>query len=149
MKISRTIVYALQATIALSEGRRNIPISCRQLAGGGKMPQRFLLQILRSLVAKGVLRSVIGATGGYYLARSPDQITLLQILDAFENPLTVPSIPELPGIAPMARKRLTACVAESAFAARQELEKITIDDLIRSSAQSTQILSGGFSSNLN
>ncbi len=56
MKISRTIIYAVQVTIALSEIGRDKPVSSRQLADDGKMPERFLPQILRNLVTHGVLR---------------------------------------------------------------------------------------------
>lgn len=147
MKISRTIVYAVQATVALSQARCNVPISCRQLADSGQMPERFLLQILRSLVANGVLCSVMGSSGGYYLARTPEEITLLDILDAFDNPLTIPSFPELPGLTSTVRDRLVTCVAESSFAARQELEKITLEDLISSSPRSSRFLNRGLKAN--
>ena len=118
--------------MVLARTSPNVPIACRQLAESGQMPERFLLQILRGLVANGVLHSVIGTSGGYYLARSPNQITLLQIFDAFENPLTTPQMPDLPGIDPRVARQLSACVEESAFAARQEFAKLTVADLIRS-----------------
>lgn len=58
MKLTRTISYAVQAMIALSELDRSTPVSGRQLADYGKLPEKFLLQILRNLVANGVLCSV-------------------------------------------------------------------------------------------
>ena len=51
------------------------------------MPDRFLLQILRNLVAHGLLRSTRGVIGGYTLARSTDEISLLDIIEAVEGPV--------------------------------------------------------------
>jgi Rrf2 family protein len=51
------------------------------------MPDRFLLQILRNLVAHGLLRSTRGVIGGYALARSPEEISLLDIIEAVEGPV--------------------------------------------------------------
>ena len=50
MKLSLTIAYAVQATLELAHGESNRPIPCSQLAERGKIPSRFLLQILCRLV---------------------------------------------------------------------------------------------------
>ena len=47
MKLSRTVSYALQATLQLAQSDSSGPIPCSRLAAQGKMPERFLLQILR------------------------------------------------------------------------------------------------------
>jgi Rrf2 family transcriptional regulator, cysteine metabolism repressor len=144
MKLSRTIAYAVQATIGLSHTSRIRPVSSRQLAIRGHMPERFLLQIMRDLVSHGVVCSTIGVSGGYWLARSPAEISLCQIIGAFEDSVTSPSIPELPGITPLARERLLACVAESTLAARQHLEKLTLADLIQSPPSLGSAVSGNY-----
>jgi Rrf2 family protein len=50
------------------------------------MPERFLLQILRNLVTHGILRSTRGVEGGYSLTRPPEQISLLDVIEAIEGP---------------------------------------------------------------
>src|SRR5687768_11926120 len=87
MKLSCTIAYAVQATLELAHAEPNRPIACGKIAKRGKMPKRFLLQILRHLVKHKVLCSARGVGGGYYLARAPDKITLLDIVEAIEVPL--------------------------------------------------------------
>jgi hypothetical protein len=57
MKLSRTVAYALQATLLLAKDTSRMPVACSKLAVEGKMPERFLLQILRNLVNHGLLRS--------------------------------------------------------------------------------------------
>ena len=51
------------------------------------MPERFLLQILRNLVARGVLSSTRGVDGGYWLDRSPEDISLLEVIEAIDGPM--------------------------------------------------------------
>ncbi|QEL15814.1 RrF2 family transcriptional regulator [Limnoglobus roseus] len=49
------------------------------------IPQRFLVQILLQLKGAGLVSSTRGAAGGYHLARSPEQITLANILDVIDR----------------------------------------------------------------
>ena len=85
MKVSRTVAYALHAMLQLAQTDSENPVPCSQLACEGKMPERFLLQILRNLVTHNLLLSTRGVDGGYTLIHPPEEITLMDILDAFEN----------------------------------------------------------------
>lgn len=87
MKMSRTFSYAVKAVVSLAENGTREPIPCSRLAKEGQMPERFLLQILRSLVTKGILRSTRGVEGGYTLVRSPDEVSLLDVFEAIEGPM--------------------------------------------------------------
>jgi Rrf2 family protein len=89
MKLPKTAIYAIKAMIYLAE--REAPSDramapCHQIAEAGDMPERFLLQILRSLATAGLLRSSRGIEGGFGLARRPDEVTLLEIVEAVEGP---------------------------------------------------------------
>jgi Rrf2 family protein len=87
MKFSRSVVYAVQATMHLASAQSERPVPCRRLATEGQMPERFLLQILRSLVRHGILHSTRGVDGGYSLDRSPQDISLLDVIEAIDGPL--------------------------------------------------------------
>ena len=87
MKISRNIAYAVQATIELARAEPNCPVPCSRLAKHGNLPERYLPQVLRQLVTRGILNSTIGVDGGYCLCKSPAEITLLDIIDSFDNAL--------------------------------------------------------------
>ena len=89
MKISRTVTYAVSATMQLAREQSGSPVPCSRLAAEGNMPERFLLQILRNLVTCGVLRSTRGVEGGYSLARPPEEISVLEIIEAAEGPLEI------------------------------------------------------------
>jgi Rrf2 family protein len=135
MRLSRTIAYAVHAALQLGRAEPRVPIPCSQLSRDGQMPERFLLQILRSLVTHGVLQSTRGVEGGYCLSRPPDDITLRDIVEAFDNPLD-PTLPELAGLNSRVRERLLSTLLCVSSAARRELEKLSLADLLRLDTES-------------
>jgi len=52
------------------------------------MPRRFLLHILRDLAKQGILQSIRGGGGGFLLHRQPEQISLLDVIEAIDGPLS-------------------------------------------------------------
>lgn len=62
-------------------------ISARAIAHQFGMPLPQLMNILKKLAAAGMLQSQRGASGGYELARAPEQITLLQVVVVMEGPV--------------------------------------------------------------
>lgn len=86
MKLSRTVAYAVRATLQLAEKQSASPVPCSELASKGNMPERFLLQILRNLVTHGILRSTRGVDGGYSLVKGANDISLLDVIEAIDGP---------------------------------------------------------------
>jgi len=130
MKISRNIAYAVQATIELARAEPNCPVPCSRLAKHGNLPERYLPQVLRQLVTHGILNSTIGVDGGYCLCKSPTEITLLDIIDSFDNALRV-SVPEMQGLPDSAHRRLVSTIEQVIGIARQELSRLTVADLLQ------------------
>lgn len=128
MKLSRTVAYALQATLQLAQSDAHVPVPCSQLAADGEMPERFLLQILRNLVAHGILESTRGVEGGYSLGRSPEEISLLEVIEAIDGPLLA-AMPASPGLPARSRSKLDAALAEVTDVARRQLEAIKLAHL--------------------
>ncbi len=129
MKISRTVSYAIQATIQLAQAETKSPTPCSQLAAEGDMPERFLLQILRNLVTHGVLDSTRGVEGGYRLARDPQDISLLEIIEAIEGPLKPGVVPRR-GLPPEVETRLRAALEDATEHFREKLDRIKLSDLV-------------------
>ncbi|HEY4309146.1 MAG TPA: Rrf2 family transcriptional regulator [Pirellulales bacterium] len=129
MKLSRTVVYAIQATLQLAQSKTGAPVPCSQLAASNAMPERFLLQILRSLVTHGILSSTRGVVGGYMLQRRPQDVTVLDLLEAIEGPLTA-SVPSNGSLAEYTLTKLQKTLEDVTAAKRHELSQITLADLL-------------------
>lgn len=88
MKLSKRGEYGMRALIYLTlvqEDQAVVPI--KQIAENENIPLKFLEQILLSLKNAGLLKSKMGANGGYYLAKSGDEITLGEIERILDGPL--------------------------------------------------------------
>jgi Rrf2 family protein len=129
MKLSRTVGYALQATLQLAEAEPGTPVPCSQLAARGQMPERFLLQILRNLVTHGILHSTRGVDGGYALDRPANEISLLDLIDAVDGPLLA-NTPLAEGLPPELMQQISAALKEVTAATRKQLSNIKISSLI-------------------
>ena len=133
MKLSRTASYALQAVLQLAQSDASgYPVPCSRLAAEGKMPERFLLQILRTLVTHGILGSTRGVDGGYSLERSPDEISLLDVIEAVDGPVT-PSLPPAEGLSEQANSKLKCALAGITELARRELAAVKLIHLLPAS----------------
>jgi Rrf2 family transcriptional regulator, cysteine metabolism repressor len=77
------------AVVALAElaraGDRPVPIA--QVAERRDMPVQFLEQLFSTLRRDGLLQSQRGVKGGYTLARPPDQITVLEVVQSLDGKL--------------------------------------------------------------
>lgn len=86
--ISNRCQYALKAVLELAknEARGRVPIS--EIAKNQEIPPRFLETILRQLKRAGITESIRGKDGGYKLARPASQITMGEVVELLEGPLT-------------------------------------------------------------
>lgn len=90
MRVSTRGDYASRALLSLAmSGSAEGPTPVRDIAEKTGLPQPYLEQILLSLKGAGLVRSKRGVGGGYILARSPNEITLAEILRAVDGPITL------------------------------------------------------------
>src|SRR5436309_6843937 len=87
MKLTRASSYALHAVVFMAAQKHNKPVASHLIAKARGIPERFLLKVLKPLVAARVLHSVKGPNGGYRLAKPPTQITLLEVVEAVDGPI--------------------------------------------------------------
>ncbi len=132
MKLSQSTAYAVFATIHLAAAGPGGSVCCAQLAESGRLPQRYLLQILRALVRKGILRSVRGGNGGFSLAQDPSDISLLDLIEAIEGPVSLHL--SLSG-GTMAVPSLCEGLEKAEAAIRDELGRITIAQFLEGRAK--------------
>ena len=87
VKLSLRGEYALRALIVLGLSHGNDVVRIQAISEQQNIPKKFLEQILNDLRAAGILESRRGITGGYRLRRSPEQVTLGEIIRLIEGPL--------------------------------------------------------------
>ena len=129
MRLTRASSYALYAVVYMANQKNNRPIPSHLVARARKIPERFLLKVLKPLVSARVLHSVKGPNGGYRLARAPAQITLLDIVEAVDGPLQGHApLSEDQGSNPLNRK-LDAICKQGADLVRRQFNKVRVSDL--------------------
>jgi Rrf2 family protein len=131
MKLSRTSGYAIHVLLQLAETNSDMPVSCCQLASVGGMPERYLLEVLRDLVAHDLLHSSRGSDGGFALARPPEEITLCDVFEVFDTPRPA-FMPFITGQSPEVRTKVMRALDLGFNAARAELQRLTVADLLGS-----------------
>jgi len=134
MKMSRTVAYAVQAVLQLAQSEPGVPVPCGRLASEGKMPERFLLQILRTLVAHGVLSSTRGVDGGYVLRRPAEEISLLEVIEAIDGPM-ISAFPPSEGLAQQSQAKLQRALSELTDLSRRQLAAIKLAQLLPNSTE--------------
>jgi Rrf2 family protein len=78
--------YAILALLELAAHYNDgEPLQIRQIATQQNIPDRYLEQLLAMLRRGGIIRSQRGAKGGYFLAREPWKINILEILTCLEG----------------------------------------------------------------
>ncbi|MEJ5308159.1 MAG: Rrf2 family transcriptional regulator [Anaerolineae bacterium] len=87
MKLTSRSEYALLALVYLSRHTSEEYVSAETIAQAQAIPPKFLEQILLALRRARYLRSSKGQHGGYCLAKSPDKITLAEVIRLFDGAL--------------------------------------------------------------
>ena len=81
MRVSAKAEYACIAMLELAaQSADPQPVHIKAIADAHGIPQGFLVQILLQLKGAGLVASIRGASGGYQLARAPEQISLADII---------------------------------------------------------------------
>lgn len=82
--LSMTTEYALRAMICLASLAPGEAVNSETIAARTKVPKGYLSKILRDLVLAGLIRSQRGPNGGFSLARSASEISMLSVIDAVD-----------------------------------------------------------------
>jgi Rrf2 family protein len=132
MRVSAKAQYACIAMLELA-GNYQEPqlLQVKSIADAHGISPRFLVQILLQLKVHGLVRSVRGAAGGYQLARSPETITLAEVINAIDD-VTPPLPVALMALKPSAAVAALSTVFQEVDAKeRQVLREVTLADLVR------------------
>src|SRR5215203_2333149 len=87
MRITAKADYAVRAALELAAAADGKPVKGEHLSEAQDIPLQFLEHILLELKHARLVRARRGARGGYWLARSAEEITLADVIRAVEGPL--------------------------------------------------------------
>lgn len=131
MKLSKTTTYAVLALDCLlaRDDPAGPPMRAREVAESLGIPTDSALKVLQTLARGGLLKSTLGRRGGYRPNAGPEDVTLLQLVELMDGPVTaevpMPDTPDTPLVSVLDR----VC-GRMRDRARAELESITLERLL-------------------
>jgi Rrf2 family protein len=129
MRISAKTEYASIAMLELATWYGSAePVRIRTIAETHGVPSRFLVQILLQLKGAGLVASTRGAAGGYRLAKSPQEITLGEIMAVVDGPAK--PISSSADLNTPVSDVLLECWQKVADVERKMLSDFTLSDLV-------------------
>ncbi len=87
MVITRATEYAIRTVIFLAKQPQGEIVLKKDICRTQNVSPAFLTKILQPLIKAGIVSSQRGVGGGFLLARDPQNINLLDLLEAEEGPL--------------------------------------------------------------
>ncbi len=98
--ITRQADYAVRSVLDLALRQPDQAAFSRDIAERQDIPPSFLAKILTRLAAQGIVQTQRGVNGGVRLARPAREITLLQVVEAIDGPLSLNLCTRGPGLCP-------------------------------------------------
>jgi Rrf2 family protein len=89
LEITRQADYALRATMEVARMDFGERAPTATIAERQNIPLPFLAKIVSQLVVRGILEATRGASGGVSLARPAKTITMLEVVEAIDGPITI------------------------------------------------------------
>src|SRR5262252_5778108 len=87
-RLSKKSDYGLIALKHLAQHNEE-SISAREIAAHYNIPAELLAKVLQRLARKGLLTSQQGINGGYVLAKDPANISIVDVVEALEGPISI------------------------------------------------------------
>ncbi len=89
MQITRQADYALRAMLYLAQLEPTQRAATSQIADEQHIPPSFLAKIISQLSIAGLIHTSRGARGGVSLARTPEEISILEVVEAIDGPISL------------------------------------------------------------
>ncbi|HAM53201.1 MAG TPA: Rrf2 family transcriptional regulator [Nitrospiraceae bacterium] len=84
MTITRETDYAVRCVLYLAKNVGSIMV-VDSIAGDAGIPKSFLAKILQKLAKAGIVKSTRGVKGGFQLAKEPDELSLMCVIEAIQG----------------------------------------------------------------
>ena len=131
MKLSTRGRYGTRALLELALHYREGPVPLKDIAQSQQISLQYLEHLITPLVAAGIIRSTPGARGGVWLARSPQEIKLSEVIGLLEGSTAPVECVNNPEICTRSELCVTRDIwGELKKAMNGVLESTTLQDLV-------------------
>jgi len=89
IRLTKAGEYGLRAIRFLVESGDDHRISIGDISSAKNIPEPFLRKLFKPLVQNNIISSTRGVSGGVCLSRKPEDITVLEVVEALEGPLAL------------------------------------------------------------
>ena len=96
MKISTKGRYGLRILLDLALHQSEKPRLIRDIAESQQISEKYISRLVIALRKAGMIRSVRGVNGGFHIAMKPEDITLLDVIEVMEGPLSIVDCVSMP-----------------------------------------------------
>ena len=131
MKISTKGRYGLRIMLDLALNAGAKPRMIHQIADSQQISEKYISRLIIKLRKAGMVKSIRGAKGGYRIARYPKNLTLLEILEVMEGPVSIVNCvchPKSCNVTEECAAREIWCNLNEEI--RRSMAKITLQDII-------------------
>lgn len=138
MKLTNATEQALAIMALLSTQEKTVPVSSTAIYQKLSVSPSYIRKLLRKLVVSNIIEGVSGNNGGFYIKRDLSEITLLNIVEAIEEPFhSFPKVgvlerafSDFTKIAQTGDEQIADCFAKADNKWNQELKRITVKDIL-------------------
>ncbi len=131
MKISTKGRYGVRILLDLALHDSATPRQIRDIALSQQISEKYISRLIIALRRAKMIRSIRGAKGGYRISRDPESVTLLDIIEVMEGPLSIVDCVR----SPQKCKRSCNCPSRQIWDRltsdiHDAMQKITLQDII-------------------
>lgn len=132
MKITQAVEYGILGVIYLARQPEGRLVMIDEICESEGVPKSFLAKIFQSLTKAGIVRSRQGAGGGFALTRKPEDISILNVIEAIEGKIALQRcLEDFPDCPKFESCALSGVLAEAQAAVVDVFNRRTIADLIQ------------------
>ena len=132
MKLTTKTRYSLRILCQLAGAYNGYPVKSRELAEKQQIPEPYLEQIMLALKSAGLISTIRGCNGGSALMRSPEKVTVLDVMELFEGKIEFSEYSKNNSTCSMFHLCPTTKIwANLSKELKEEAERITLADIIK------------------
>lgn len=132
MKISTKGRYGLRTLMDIAIHQADGPVNLRDIAERQGISSKYLWQIVNLLKTAGLVRGLRGPKGGYVLLRPPAAITLLDVIQILEGPISLVECVDDSSYCDRMRNCVTHSIwSEVSQSVRDALARVTLAEILR------------------